>query len=252
MSEKDKAVSNPSRRNFVKTGAALAGTAIVGGIVGNLIGGKQVVEKETEKVVEQSVQYTSAMMFFTDPNDLKVIEAAAERIYPETEEGPGAKALGVAYYIDHQLAGAWGNNVKEYHVGPFYETEAVPEQGYQTRMKRNEVFVSGIELLRNEAQSRYQKKFDELAKEEQIAILQDVEADKVKLHGTAPASYFFRLLKQATIEGVYADPMYGGNKDMQGWKMKKYPGANTSQYAKVVDQDKFVEIQPESLNKHMM
>lgn len=250
MSEKNKEkaqVSNPSRRNFVKTGAALAGTAIVGGIVGSMFRGEKVVEKQVEK----AVNFDHAMMFFTDHRDFKVIEAAAERIYPKTEEGPGAKELGVGYYIDHQLVGAWGNNVKEYHVGPFFEAEAVPEQGYQTRLKRNEVFVSGIEGLRNEAQKRHQKAFDELTGAEQDAILKDFEADKVKIHGTAKASYFFKLLRQATIEGVYSDPMYGGNKDMQGWKMKKFPGANTTEFAKVVDKKEFVKLEPKSLKDHM-
>ena len=36
---------------------------------------------------------------------------------------------------------------------------------------------------------------------------------------------FFELLLQNTREGFFADPLYGGNRDMVGWKMIGFPGA---------------------------
>ena len=53
-----------------------------------------------------------------------------------------------------------------------------------------------------------------------------------------------------TIEGVYADPMYGGNKDMMGWKMKRYPG-NQPSYANEIEKDGFIVMEPKSLHDHM-
>ena len=50
-----------------------------------------------------------------------------------------------------------------------------------------------------------------------------LEKDEVKIPGLK-SSFFFEILRKSTIEGAYADPLYGGNKDMQGWKMKEYPG----------------------------
>ncbi|EKL1316455.1 gluconate 2-dehydrogenase subunit 3 family protein [Campylobacter jejuni] len=47
-----------------------------------------------------------------------------------------------------------------------------------------------------------------------------------------------------TIAGVYADPIYGGNANIQAWRMKKFPGATYA--AQVLDGDKF-EIEPISL-----
>ena len=35
---------------------------------------------------------------------------------------------------------------------------------------------------------------------------------------------FFALLRQHTIEGMFADPMHGGNAGMVGWKLIGYPG----------------------------
>ena len=36
---------------------------------------------------------------------------------------------------------------------------------------------------------------------------------------------FFQLLWQNTKEGFFADPVYGGNRNMVGWKMIGFPGA---------------------------
>lgn len=33
------------------------------------------------------------------------------------------------------------------------------------------------------------------------------------------------MLIQNVREGFFADPLYGGNKDMAGWKMLGFPGA---------------------------
>ena len=36
---------------------------------------------------------------------------------------------------------------------------------------------------------------------------------------------FFTQLRNDTIEGMFGDPMYGGNRDLAGWKLIGYPGA---------------------------
>lgn len=41
-----------------------------------------------------------------------------------------------------------------------------------------------------------------------------------------PSAYgFFVTLQQDTIEGMFADPIYGGNRDFAGWRLLRYPGA---------------------------
>ena len=39
---------------------------------------------------------------------------------------------------------------------------------------------------------------------------------------------FFNLLLAHTIAGFFADPVYGGNRDMVGWKLIGFPGAQMS------------------------
>ena len=40
------------------------------------------------------------------------------------------------------------------------------------------------------------------------------------------AKAFFALLLQNTLEGYFADPIYGGNRDMAAWRMIGFPGAH--------------------------
>ena len=39
------------------------------------------------------------------------------------------------------------------------------------------------------------------------------------------AQAFFNTLRTHTMEGMFADPIYGGNKDFAGWRLVGFPGA---------------------------
>ncbi len=56
-------------------------------------------------------------------------------------------------------------------------------------------------------------------------LMADLDSKKVELP-TVPTATFFGLLLQLTIEGYFADPMYGGNKGAAAWKMIGFPGAD--------------------------
>ena len=51
-----------------------------------------------------------------------------------------------------------------------------------------------------------------------------LESGDLKL-ATADTKAFFKLLWQNTLEGFWSDPIYGGNRDMAGWKLIGFPGA---------------------------
>ncbi|KGR74672.1 gluconate 2-dehydrogenase subunit 3 family protein [Ureibacillus sinduriensis] len=252
MSEKEQNLTEKksTRRNFLKNSGLTLGGLVLGGAVTSLV------VKNDETITtsapadsehgHEATNYNKALMFFT-PEQYSTIAAATEQIFPKTEVGPGAEELLVPYFIDHQLAGSYGLMSKEYTKGPFYPKEATPLFGHQTHLTRQDIFVLGINLLNSEATKRFEKKFYELEAEQQIEILTAVEADEVELNAATTPSYFFKLLRSATLEGVYADPLYGGNKDMGGWKMKKFPGHQMS-YANMVEKEEFVDIKPQSLN----
>lgn len=243
-----------TRRDFLRKGSYVAGGAIGGGLLGGLIT-QQVIKPDTKnqnaggggKENGNQGRYTQALMHFSNPEDFQVLSQASERIFPADETGPGAIDLDVPYYIDHQLAGAWGNNARDFMLGPFYP--GVETQGFQSHLKRKEIFNQGIYEIRSYSEKKYKKKFIELSDEEQDEVLTAFEKGKVQMQGVTSAD-FFTLFRTAVLEGVYADPLYGGNRDMGGWKMKSFPGSQMSYLDKIEAKD-FLEIEPDSLHSHM-
>jgi gluconate 2-dehydrogenase gamma chain len=230
-----------SRRKFIKNTSYTVGGLAVGGILGSLLPLGTAKNKKDTK----AQNFNQALMYFT-PEQYQVCEAAVERIFPKDDHGPGAKDLGVAFYIDHQLAGDWGFNAREYMQAPFFQGEKV--QGYQGRLRRRDIFDIGLRELQNHSNAVYKKNFTELKSKEKDAVLSDFEQDKVQLTTISPSG-FFQMLRTATLEGAYADPLYGGNRNMDGWKMRNYPGTQMA-YGDIITKD-FKKIKPQSLQNHM-
>jgi gluconate 2-dehydrogenase gamma chain len=149
------------------------------------------------------------------------IEAAVARLIPADELGPGAKEAGVSYFIDQQLAGAYGTMGRNYKQGPW--PEGTPQQGYQSRLMPQEVYRAAIAEINVYCTGRYGKSFEALSGAQQDEVLGDLEAGKVTLESVG-ASFFFSLLLANTMEGFFADPIYGGNRDKIGWKLVGFPG----------------------------
>jgi gluconate 2-dehydrogenase gamma chain len=158
------------------------------------------------------------------------IEAAVDTLIPADSVGPGAKELGVAIYIDRQMAGAYGKGDRLYLDGPF--AEGTPQQGYQLAMTPSEVIRAGIADINAHVEKTYKKSFDALPVKDRVAVLADADAAKIELP-TVPITAFFGLLLQLTVEGYFADPMYGGNKDKAAWKMIGFPGADAMYMDKI-------------------
>jgi len=154
------------------------------------------VHAQTEKKIRVPLR------FFTEPGAL-IVAAAAARIFPTDASGPGATEAGVIVYIDRQLASPFGRDFNRYTQAPF--EDGVPEQGYQAQATPREVYKHGLTLLGTN--------FDRLTPGEQDTKLRSIET-----------TYFFRLLRQNTIEGMFCDPMHGGNADLIGWQLIGYPG----------------------------
>lgn len=233
-----------SRRRFIKNSGYAVGGLAVGGVIGSVIPW-DTEQQNKQTTPEKTKNYNQALMNFSQA-EFKIVDAATERIFPKDENGPGAKELGVAYYIDHQLAGSYGLNARDYMEPPFFHGEKV--QGYQGRLRRNEIFKIALREMQNYSQKKYKKGFISLTEEEQDAILTDFADDKVNLMTVSPSG-FFELLRSMTLEGVYSDPLYSGNIDMDGWKMRNYPG-NQMNYTDIIEED-FKDIPPKSLRDHM-
>lgn len=241
--------SGISRRTFIKNTGLVTGGIVGGGLLGGILGNQWQTQTDTGGATDEGEEtngFDEARMFFSRDADFNVLSAATERIFPEDDNGPGAIALGAPYFIDKQLAGRWGLNAKEYMRGPFQEGD--PEQGYQSAMTRSEIFTQGVRRINEISDEQFEENFDDLEEEQQNEILSAFDNDEVDMDGVSSAT-FFSLLRQATIEGVYSDPLYGGNKNMDGWRMKEYPGAQPA-YIDVIESEEFVEMDPLSLRDH--
>src|SRR5262245_54998017 len=149
------------------------------------------------------------------------IVAAVDTLIPADELSPSGSACGVAIFIDRQLGGAYGMGARLYRQGPF--PKAKPELGYQLSLNPREFFRAGIESANAWARKTYGKDFDRLSEADREAALKAMEDDKAPFPGFSSRMFFDALL-QITMEGFFADPIYGGNRDMSGWKMVGYPG----------------------------
>ena len=100
-----------------------------------------------------------------------------------------------------------------YTQGPFDCENAAREFGYQGAATPRETYREGLKGL---------KGFDRLPPDEQDKQLRQIES-----------SHFFSVLRQNTIEGMFCDPMHGGNVDMVGWQLVGFPGPRMSNRAEV-------------------
>lgn len=155
--------------------------------------------------------------------DMVILKAAINRLIPADELTPAASDLGIDRYIDRQLAGPFGAGARWYMQGPF--AEGLPTQGYQSRRTPAQLIQDGLRALDAESQvSQSAFAFADLQPEQQDAMLSQLESGELALADVDGKS-FFKMLLQLTQEGFMADPMYGGNRDMAGWKLVGFPGA---------------------------
>jgi gluconate 2-dehydrogenase gamma chain len=143
---------------------------------------------------------------FFSAADAKIVAAAAARIFPSDATGPGATEAGVVIYIDRQLVGPWGRDKYRYTKGEFVESS--PEHGYQGKETPRQIYKAGIASLAG---------FTDLSPAAQDDKLRSIERTK-----------FFQTLRTNTIEGMFCDPMHGGNAGLIGWQLIGFPGPRMS------------------------
>lgn len=206
-----------SRRRFLKSVGALGAAGIPAGTVTAQTHGAHAAHPPASK---------DKYMFFT-PAEVAFVDAAVARLIPADELGPGAKEAGVTYFIDQQLFGGFGTMAKMYRQGP--HPEGTPQQGYQSPLTPQEVYRAAIREI-NQALGR---PFEKLPVAEQDETLKKLEESKLALE-SVPSRFFFNMLLDNTIEGFFADPIYGGNRDKAGWKLVGFPGVAAA-YTAYVD-----------------
>jgi len=197
--------------------------------------------------------------FFTDDEALSV-EAFVARLIPGSADDPGAIEACVPTYIDNKLAQFATFATPTYFHAPFAKptTASIPPDqrsketllvtkadayryGFQSSQTPREAYRAGLTQLDTYTRQRYGLRFFELTETQQDAVItllqsNDPEGPPAMLAQPAvkaiaavfvkPSAFgFFTMLQNDTNEGMFADPIYGGNAEFAGWKLIGYPGA---------------------------
>jgi gluconate 2-dehydrogenase gamma chain len=160
-------------------------------------------------------------LFFTAPEG-RAMEAIADRIIPPDPQTPGGKDCGCAVFIDRQLAGPYGHNEGLYNQPPFQN--GGKNQGPQSAAGPSQKYRDGLSALDRACQAKYANQtFADLADADKDTVLKGLESGDLKLDGVDGQSFFADLVRDVQM-GFFADPIYGGNRDMAAWKMIGFPG----------------------------
>jgi gluconate 2-dehydrogenase gamma chain len=160
--------------------------------------------------------------YLTGP-EWSFLNAAVLRLIPAEEDGPDGVSAGVPEFIDRQLELPYGHGAYSYMQGP-YLPDAPAALGYQYRYTPRELYRLGIAGADGACRKKFGKPFAELPSDDQDQFLTALEHNTVAMEGP-PAAVFFAQLLRNVREGYFADPMYGGNRHMAGWKLIGFPGA---------------------------
>jgi gluconate 2-dehydrogenase gamma chain len=179
-------------------GAGAAATALVPKALAQSEHGPHTAENAAPLAQPMDMTSGGHGAFFND-DDARTIAVFCERLMPGEEGRPGATNANVLNYIDLALSGAYADH--------------------------QDFYRRGIAQLDAHCLKVYGKSFHSLVPAQQDETISALE------HGTAPefvwptAQSFFETVRTHTMEGMFADPIYGGNKDFLGWQLVGFPGA---------------------------
>jgi gluconate 2-dehydrogenase gamma chain len=161
-------------------------------------------------------------LFFTAV-EAATVDSIVDRLIPTDDLGAGAKDAGVTTFIDRQLTGPYGGHDWLYMQGPFSSTP-LPSQGMQSPLVPRQQYRLGLAALETYCKATFSgRSFVQLNAEEQDRLLAGMEKGEVKFENFS-SGMLFSAIYANTMEGFFADPIYGGNRDMAGWKLLGFPG----------------------------
>jgi hypothetical protein len=166
--------------------------------------------------LERSAVSPASVARALNSDELALLGALLERLFPTDELGPGALEIGVLEYIQSALSGPYARLLPAYRVG--------------------------LRALDDVALERWKVGFAGLASERQDAIIEDLDENRIPR-----ADGFFDLVWQHLREGLFCDPIHGGNQRMLGWRLIGFPGAQFGYSAEEQRLDVVIRREPRSV-----
>jgi gluconate 2-dehydrogenase gamma chain len=212
---------NVTRRRLLASTAILAVTILGSRAFGRTYPGGALPWEPSETEPPMPVRPGPWLYFTAD--EAAAVEAIVDRLIPPDDSGPGGKGAGCAVFIDRQLAGSFGDSRRLYMRAPF--ANGTPSQGLQSPIVPKERYRTSLAALDAYCKTTFAgKNFASLGSAEQDQVLGGLEKDDIKLSDGSGKTFFESILANA-MEGFFADPIYGGNRDMAGWRLIGFPGA---------------------------
>lgn len=174
-------------------------------------------------------------------DEMRTLEALAARLLPGSPDDPGAAEAGAAVFIDAMLAEFDDFDEPTYVDGPFVdEPERSPDlpdgaadlpddvlarYGFQSGLTPQQTYRRGLAALDRATEDMTGGAFAAAAGDDQDMVVAALADGSAPGFDRPSASDFFDRVREDVIHAVFADPVYGGNRDMVGWKLIGYPGA---------------------------
>ena len=187
-----------ARRAFLVRAAVGAGAVAGAGLVPDLDAQMDHKQPEASSAAHAHPSGAEHGAFFNH-DDAATIAAFTERLMPGAPDKPGANETGVLNYIDLALSGAYSD------LQDFYRR--------------------GLAQLDAHCREAHKTSFAHLSAAQQDEVLTALDEGKATGFTWPTAQDFFNTVRVHTMEGMFADPLYGGNKDFAGWRLVGFPGA---------------------------
>ena len=204
------------RRDFLKG-------AVVGGAAAATVSLPQGAEAQQVASPTAAPDAGSPGYSFLNLEEAAFVEALVDHMVPADDLTPKGTDIGINIYIDRALAGGWGKGERLYMQGPW--KLGLPSQGYQLPLTPAQLYRAGIEATNAHCRKAYGKVFDRIDDKQREEVLVALSSGKLSFDNGLPARVFWTTVYQTVMEGMFSDPIYGGNRNKAGWRLIGFPGA---------------------------
>jgi len=167
-------------------------------------------EHAAASVLAQTPAQPYKPLFFSAEN-FRLVELLTEMIIP-ADDSPGAKAAGVAEFIDFMLA----NRVSVTADEDARSVEERLRQGTAAQIR----FEGGLNWLNARSKSEYQHAFMDCTPAQQVVLLEELAYKSKFTPTTQRGREFFQMLRDYTVVGYYTSKI--------GLESLGYPGLRTA------------------------
>jgi gluconate 2-dehydrogenase gamma chain len=235
-----------NRRTFLKGAAGTTAAMVVSAAY-------------SRDLLAQETDYMRAGYSFFSPSEVPIVEALAEQIWPGDDATVGGRDAGVAVYIDRALSGAYVDMQPVYRIGLEWVDQAANEElganfvdlSAEQQITFLETHLGMPETATGATPAAATPAASPVASASPAANL-EVEGMPLPGQGQAETAAqapepgatvagapmvaggeppavedvegFLQIFRTHTIEGLFADPIYGGNRDKRVWADLHYGG----------------------------